>query len=383
MTEHSAEHSAEHSTQRLVESIVHGVAQDEVRRLPLWQKSPSAEHYAAFALLLLSVGLVGLCAMLGLSFVAPATWALLLAVLMQPVHRRIGQRLGYPTLTTFATMLIVVVALVLPLALAGTEIAVEVSQNAHAVQSGQAFQNWIQAMNRNPWLGKAAEWMQARVDIRNQVGSAAQTGVRFLSGLMLGSAYAIIEWLVAFYMLFFFLRDGRVLLDWIAGVLPLSRTESSGVFRRVRDTLHAVALGSLVVSLGQGLAVGLAFWAIGLPSPLMWGGIMAVLALVPVIGTSSVWVCATVYLLLQGEWQNAIVIGVCGTVALGVIDNVLYPMLVKDRLDMHPVPVFIAVVGGVVCFGPTGIVLGPLILSLSQAVRHIWRARFEAEARVG
>ncbi len=234
-------------------------------------------------------------------------------------------------------------------------------------------------MNRNPWLGRAAEWLQARVDIRDQVGNAAQTGVRFLSGLMLGSAYAVIEWLVAFYMLFFFLRDGRLLLDGVADVLPLSRTESNRVFHRLRDTLYAVALGSLLVSLGQGLAVGLVFWATGLPSPLMWGGVMAVLALVPVIGTSSVWVCATVYLLLQGEWQNAIIIGMCGAVALGVIDNVLYPALVRGRLDMHPVPVFIAVVGGVVCFGPTGIVLGPLILSLAQAIRHIWQARFKTE----
>ncbi|MDB5888191.1 MAG: family transporter, partial [Rhodocyclales bacterium] len=309
--------------------------------------------------------------------------ALLLAVLMQPVHHWIGQRVPYPAPAALATMVVVIVALVLPLALAGTEIAVEVSQNARDVQSGQAFQNWILAINRNPWLGKAAEWLQVRVDIRNQIGNAVQTGVHFLSGLMLGSVYAVIEWLVAFYMLFFFLRDARVLLDWVAGVLPLSRTESNGVFRRVRDTLYAVALGSLLVSLGQGLAVGLAFWATGLPSPLMWGGVMAVLALVPVIGTSSVWVCATVYLLLQGDWKNAIVIGACGAVALGVIDNVLYPMLVKGRLDMHPVPVFIAVVGGVATFGPTGIVLGPLILSLAQAVRHIWRARFEAEERVG
>jgi len=123
--------------------------------------------------------------------------------------------------------------------------------------------------------------------------------------------------------------------------------------------IGAVVYGTLVVALVQGSLGGAIFWYLDLPSPLLWGTIMALLAVLPILGAGIVWAPAAAFLALDGQWEKAMILVGWGAIVIGLIDNILLPILMRKRLHMHTVPVFIAAVGGLLAFGATGIVLGP------------------------
>jgi predicted PurR-regulated permease PerM len=120
------------------------------------------------------------------------------------------------------------------------------------------------------------------------------------------------------------------------------------------------------------------FWWLGLPAPLLWGTVMAFVAVLPVLGAAIVWAPVALYLALEGDWQRAALLAAWGAIVVSTIDNVLYPILVKSEIRLHTVPVFIAVLGGIAVFGVTGVVLGPLVLVVALTLLDIWRIRMAA-----
>ncbi len=157
--------------------------------------------------------------------------------------------------------------------------------------------------------------------------------------------------------------------------MPLTEKEADRVFVQVSDTIHATVFGTVLVALAQGILGGLIFWWLGLPGPLLWGLVMGLLAIVPLLGAFVVWGPVALFQLLQGNWGTALILTVWGTIVIGLIDNFLYPILVGRRLRLHTLPVFFAIVGGVMFFGAAGLVLGPVILALTLALVDIWQRR--------
>ena len=123
------------------------------------------------------------------------------------------------------------------------------------------------------------------------------------------------------------------------------------------------------------------FWWLGLPAPALWGVMMGLLALVPVLGAFIVWIPAAVFLALEGSWGKALVLTAWGAVVIGLIDNLLYPSLVGNRLRLHTLVVFIAILGGLSVFGAAGLFLGPALVTVALELRRMWRVR--ARARRG
>ena len=147
------------------------------------------------------------------------------------------------------------------------------------------------------------------------------------------------------------------------------------LFSRVGDTVYATIYGTLAVAAVQGTLGGLMFWWLGLPAPLLWGLVMGVLAVVPVLGAFIVWIPAALFLALDGSWGEALMLAVWGGVVVGWIDNVMYPILVGHRLRLHTIPAFMAIVGGLIVFGPSGLILGPVTLTVTVLLLEIWRSR--------
>jgi predicted PurR-regulated permease PerM len=127
---------------------------------------------------------------------------------------------------------------------------------------------------------------------------------------------------------------------------------------------------------------GLMFWVLGIPGALLWGAVMALLAIVPVLGAFVVWVPAALFLVLQGNWGKALILTAWGAGVVSLIDNLLYPLLVGKRLRLHTLPVFIAIVGGILLFGSAGVILGPVTLAVTVALVDIWRRRTASGYRV-
>jgi predicted PurR-regulated permease PerM len=154
------------------------------------------------------------------------------------------------------------------------------------------------------------------------------------------------------------------------------------VLTRVGDTIHATIYGMLFCALIQGPLGGLMFWILGLPAPVFWGLVMAVLAVVPYLGSFLIWAPAAVYLVMEGNWVKGLVLVVWGLVIVGLSDNLIYPILVGKRMRLHTLPVLIAIVGGMIVFGAAGVILGPVILAVTDALLEIWRRRTAGGQRV-
>ncbi|MCX7041251.1 MAG: AI-2E family transporter, partial [Gammaproteobacteria bacterium] len=130
--------------------------------------------------------------------------------------------------------------------------------------------------------------------------------------------------------------------------------------------------GTLVMAAIQGTLGGLMFWWLGLPEPLLWGIVMGMLAVVPVLGAFIVWVPAAILLALEGSIGSALLLTVWGALVVGGIDNLLYPMLVGNRLKMHTLVAFVSIVGGLIVFGPSGLILGPVVFTVTRLLLQIW-----------
>jgi len=193
--------------------------------------------------------------------------------------------------------------------------------------------------------------------------------------LVTGSVFQAINFCIVFYLLFFFLRDRRIALHSFLILSPLSKTEMETMLGRISDTIHATAYGTLALSSAQGLLGGLMFWWLGLPAPLLWGVVMAFLAVIPMLGAFVVWIPAVGFLALEGSWGKALTLILWGMFVVGTVDNLLRPILVGNRLKMHTVLAFLSVVGGLMLFGPAGLILGPLTITITTMLLEIWRAR--------
>jgi predicted PurR-regulated permease PerM len=132
----------------------------------------------------------------------------------------------------------------------------------------------------------------------------------------------------------------------------------------------------------KGTLGGLMFWWLGLPAALLWGVVMGVLSVIPIFGAFSVWIPAVLILAAEGSWIKAAILTVWGGIVMGGIDNVLYPILIGNRLKLHTLLMFVSVVGGLIAFGPAGIILGPVVVASTMTLIEAWREREQAARNV-
>jgi predicted PurR-regulated permease PerM len=166
--------------------------------------------------------------------------------------------------------------------------------------------------------------------------------------------------------LFFLLRDSAYFAERVRSISPLSDTQENMFVERFRMVARATVLGNLLTAVAQGTISGLIFLMLGLPNPILWGALTALLSLVPLIGTAFVWVPWTIYLLAAGSYGRALIFVVSQVVVVGGIDNILRPMLI-GQVRMHTVVVFFSILGGIAYFGILGMFFGPLVFAIAVA----------------
>ena len=333
------------------------------------------EQTLVIALGLVTLGIIWLCLRLLSPFVSSLTWALTLAVVGWPLHRWLCRKIGRPAIAAAIATILVTLVVAVPATLTSIAIAREALDSAETVRAIMSKEGLEKLTERIPSLAPAIKWgvAQAKDSGLQQFAEGTVETVRKATST---TVQVVMSALLTVFFLFYFFRDRTLLLDALPHFLPLSRDESSEVVDQIRDMIEAMVWGTLAVSVIQGVLGGLAFWFLDLPSPILWGAIMAVLSVLPMFGAALVWIPAALYLAFTGETKSAIILTVWGAVLIGLVDNVLKPLLVRGKLDLHTVPVFIAVLGGLVVFGGTGLVLGPVVLAIALGVFDVWRRRF-------
>ena len=335
----------------------------------------SRGHVRTLVLLGTTGGGIYLCYRLALPFASSLAWALALAVLFVPLQRRLEVRLKRPSLAALLSVLLIGLMVVVPVVFVGQRLVLQAAKGAEMVQVRVDSGEWRRALQAQPRLAAWVDQFDEAVDLPGSLkalGSWLSTAAGFI---VKGSIYQLISFCLTFYLLFYLLRDRRAVLREIRALSPLTGVEMDRLFARVSDAIQATVYGTLAVAPLQGLLGGLMFWALGLSAPLLWGVVMGVLSVVPALGAFVVWIPAALFLGLEGSWGKALILSLWGMLVVGTIDNLLRPILVGNRLKLHAVPTFICVVGGLMLFGPAGLILGPMVLTLTLALLEIWPHR--------
>ena len=312
-------------------------------------------------------------------FLAPLVWALFIAFLLNPIHTRLVGRLGgranlSAALLTFATLLIVLG----PLTALGAAFAAQVADLLRYAQEFAAEHKPSQPSDlaNLPLLGPAIDWVQETTGIsfaqlQSWTVQAARSVLGFLASLgrvaFVGALGTVVGFVLMMFILFFAIRDGRSWFDTFRALIPMSPAERARLFTHLAAVTRAMVYGTGVTAITQGVLIAIGFALVGLPSPIVFGVLAALFALVPMAGTPVVWVPAVVVLGLQGRWYAAAFLLGWG-IFVTLIDNVLRPWLVAGRAAVNTLTVFIGVLGGVSALGPIGVFLGPLVLALVIAL---------------
>ena len=328
-----------------------------------------------WVLFIFTAVLVYLAYLIARPFLPALAWALALAIIAYPLYRRIRKYLRQESISAAMAVVLVAVIIVAPAIFVGQQVAEQVTDTLENLRQGTVEERIKRLIRDSPLAQRAYGWVENHLNISEAVNRSATTIGQGFTSIVTGSVAGVLGLVITFFFLFYFLRDSEIALNRVRGVLPLSYAETERIFERIADTIEATVFGTLLVAAIQGALGGLMFWWLGLPAPLLWGVVMGLLAVVPVLGAFIVWIPAAIYLITEGYWGKALILTLWGTVVIGIIDNLLYPILVGRKLALHTVPVFIAIVGGLLVFGISGLILGPVILAVNMAVFEVWRAR--------
>lgn len=313
------------------------------------------------------IGGLILCVLLAAPFLGALVWALTLAILFVPVQQRLEAFLGNASLAAILTVLIAALTVAVPAGLVIERLVREAAVSAAFIQARLA-----DGTIRMPPL---AQWVEQQVDLPAMIARLTTWLSNVGASFLRGSLAQALEVVLTFYILFFFLRDRHAATGMLRANLPLNTAQTERMFTRIVDTVHATIFGTIAVAAMQGTLGGLMFWALGLTAPLLWGVVMGLLSLVPVLGAFVVWIPAAIFMALDGHESKAAILTVWGAVVVGGIDNILRPILVGNRLRLHTVPAFISIIGGLVLFGPAGFVLGPLVVTTTIVLLEALRER--------
>jgi predicted PurR-regulated permease PerM len=331
------------------------------------------------ALLAVTVITLYLCWLIGRPFLAVVIWAMALAILGQPWHRWLGRHMP-PNLAALLAVASVAIVVVAPALWLVEQLFKETTATLQLLGPRLNSDFLGKALLHYPWLARILERLQENLNLDQEIRNGARALASKFSALLGNSVWLVAQLSLTFVSLFFFFRDKKQILDLLRRFTPLSDSETSALFDRVSQTISACLYGNVVVKLVQGILGGLMFWILGLPAPVLAGGAMAFFAMVPVIGSALVWGPAAISLALGGSWGKALVLALWGAFVVSLIDNVLYPMLVAGELRLHTLAVFFSILGGLIAFGPVGVVLGPIVLAMTGELLEVWRLKSLADS---
>jgi predicted PurR-regulated permease PerM len=320
-----------------------------------------------------------LCFRIMQPFLMPIFLALILCTLLDPIYEAISRKMSNSrTLASLAVCLGLTAAIVLPVLVLSISLAREANDAYQTLRDPETVRKiaaWLDP-GANPMLRKIQPWLPSSLrfetfDIGTKLGEQAQRiGVAALAvatTFATGAFNFLMDYFIMLVVLFFLLRDSAYFAEGVRWISPLSKRQEDLFVGRFRVVAKATVLGTLVTALVQGTLSGLIFLVLGLPNPLLWGALTALLSLVPVIGSASVWVPWSLYLLAIGSYGRGMIFFGSQVVVVGGIDNFLRPALIEGRVRMHTLIVFFSILGGIGYFGILGMFIGPLVFAMATA----------------
>ena len=311
-----------------------------------------------------------------LTFTVAGSVALMLARMHGSLTRRLGGRGG---LAAALLVLAVTLVILLPLVMYGVLIG----------QQAVAFLDWLRPhLEPLEWDRFWREVLPARSPSLAHflrligwhapplsAGIARVTGAanQYFQIVLAGTAAVVLDLLVFLMMLFFLLRDGEALRESLRGISPFTRGQESELIEHLGNTVKASLQAMIVVPLIQGVVAFIGFLAFGVPSPLLWAVMVIFAALIPILGSPLAWIPAALYFLVNGHVGKAFGMAGYGVFVISMVDNIVKPFILKGAAQIHTMLGFLSIMGGLLAFGPKGLIVGPVVLSLVLSGYRIYR----------
>ena len=347
----------------------------------------SSLHYRVFLLLLVAVSIA--FAWLLWPLYGAVFWGSILAIVFAPIHRRIAAKLGRRrNWAALISLMLILCLVIVPVSFIAGSLVQEGASLYQRVKSGNLnFGAYVQQI-----LDALPVSIQNLMD-RFGVGDFSSLQEKLTHGAMQASQYLAtqavnigqntFEFLVSFgvmlYLLFFLLRDGSILSARLRDALPLSSEHKMHLLRKFTTVIRATVKGNIAVAAAQGALGGVIFYILGIQGPVLWGVVMAFLSLLPAIGAGLVWGPVAVYFLVSGEVWQGVALAAYGVLVIGMVDNVLRPVLVGKDTKLPDYVVLISTLGGMALFGLNGFVIGPLIAALFIACWDLFSSDFASQ----
>lgn len=349
------------------------------------EKTNNIRTFAFFVMF--TVFLVLLLAILW-PFYRPIAVAAMLAVLSTPAYRHLRERIGSKSLAAGICTVAIVFVIVLPLIFLTAQLFSEVNESARTL-SGLVHRDSISRslgfMTQHPYFLRYFPIVERHVkpfeaDIFKSAYLLAEGAAKYLASNTLAIArnifWFILEIFIVLISTFFMLRESDNLLNTIKDLSPFKSSETKQLLSKIKEAVRASVFGSILVSLIQGAMGALGFYLLGLPSPVMWGVVMAIIGIVPVVGPSLIWLPAAVMLFFAGEPLKAGILIIWGAALMGSVENFLRPVFVGQSSRLHPLLIFFSIFGGIILMGPIGFFMGPIILSLTLTTAEFLKERY-------
>jgi len=349
-------------------------------------ESLNSQRVARLVLLLCLAVAVYACYLLVQPYMEPVVLALILGMMLFPLHEQFQIKLGNrPNLAAalsccLLTLVILLPAVLVLMAILQQGISYSLNIKAWVAEGG------AQQLLANPWVVKLRTMLDQVIptdsehiaDFSDQLmGTASTMGktlVNASTGLLGSITNFVVQIMLMLFVLFFVLRDHDRIVGFVRHAIPLSRSQEDLLLTEVVNISRSALLGSLLTSITQGIVGGFAMWLVGFPA-LFWGSMMAFASLIPVVGTTLIWGPTAIYLAVTGEWGWAAFMVGWGALVVGSIDNFLRPLFMQGAA-MSTLLIFFSLLGGIHLFGLMGLLYGPLIFSITLVLFKLYEQEF-------
>jgi predicted PurR-regulated permease PerM len=312
-------------------------------------------------------------------FLVEIAWAVVLAICLDPVRVRLLPRLG-PTRTALALTLAVVVLLVIPVVFVGSAVVAEAPPAVRYLEAQLRSEGGAAS-----WFHRGWEWARAHAPflpteqeaiarVTGSVGKVAEFLAGQAGGILKGAASFLFSLVLTLGVLFFMVRDAASFQGALRRVLPFGDEQNDRLVAITSELASASVTATLAIAAVQGVIGGATFALLGIDGWVLWGAIMGILALLPLVGATLVWLPVAVWLALSGSLVKGVVLAAVGVLVLGSVDNVVRPFLLSGKSQMNTLVLIISLMGGVSAFGFIGIVIGPLVAAVLTALVESYHA---------
>lgn len=335
--------------------------------------TPMKEHINQVrwaAILVLTAIALYVCWLMLRPFIDVLGWAAVLVIVFYPVHKRLAAIIGRSGLSALLSSVLVMLVVLTPLVFIFVGLSNELTDAARNLPGHVA--SFLEA--QAPLIRRISGWLHDRLLVdtaRSQTLIAEQLnnlGVALLGqsmGFIGNIITAIFKGFFVLFTMYYLFRDGDKFVHALPKVLPFETTQSAALITRVNEVVGAGVYGVVSIAMIQGFLSGLAFWVLGVPSPVFWAVMTAFICMIPIAGSFLVWLPASIYLIAAGQWGKGIGMVLWGLLVVSTIDNFLRPKLIKNQTKLHELFIFFSVLGGIRVFGLLGIVLGPVMFAIT------------------